>query len=51
MDTPCNFCTLRHPNQHYPLTFNHTIIYGLILVLAVVQSLFGVGILLFGTAI
>ncbi len=51
MDTPCNFYTLRHSKQHYPLPFTPMIIYGLILVLAVVQSLFGVGILLFGTPI
>lgn len=48
---PCNFFPLRPVEQHSPLSLMSMIIYGLILVLAVVQSLFGIGILLFGTPV
>ena len=51
LDTLCNFYLLRHPLKLSRLRFSPMIIFGLILVLAVVQSLFGVGILLFGTPI
>jgi len=51
IDPPCNSYILQPIQQLSALRFKPMIIYGLILVLAVVQSLFGVGILLFGTPI
>jgi uncharacterized membrane protein YfcA len=51
LDSLCNFYLLGHSGKLSRLRFSPMIIYGLILVLAVVQSLFGVGILLFGTPI
>jgi uncharacterized membrane protein YfcA len=51
LDTPCNFYLLGHGRGEFQLSSNPMAIYGLILILSVVQSLFGVGILLFGTPI